>query len=324
MKLFALHSSKIFGELIAEELKLSLSKHEEREFEDGEHKIRPLENVRNQEIFVIHSLYSDATQSVNDKLCRLLFFIGALKDASAKKVIAVIPYLCYARKDRKTKPRDPVTTRYIARMFESSGADGIVTMDIHNLQAFQNAFTIPAENLDARKLFAAYLVSILKEEEPVIMSPDFGGVKRAEQFLETLSKKMNKELPFALMEKYRSSGVVWGERIAGEVSNKTVVIIDDMIGTGGTIARAAAACKKAGAKKVLAFATHGLFTGKPDETLKEEALRQIITTNTIPPFRLEQTKIKDKVTVLNAAPLFAEAIKRIYEGGSIVELLENE
>jgi ribose-phosphate pyrophosphokinase len=323
MKLFALHSSKSFGESIAKELNLSLSEHEEREFEDGEHKIRPLENVRNQEIFVIHSLYSDAVQTVNDKLCRLLFFISALKDASAKKVTAVIPYLCYARKDRKTKPRDPVTTRYIARLFESSGADGIITMDVHNLQAFQNAFTIPAENLEARKLFASHLFSILKEEDLIIMSPDFGGVKRAEQFLETMSKRLKKDLPFALMEKYRSGGVVWGERIAGEVSDKTVLIIDDLISTGGTIARAAAACRKAGAKKVLALATHGLFTGNPDEKLGETALKQIITTNTIPPFRLERTKIKDKVTILNAAPEFAEAIKRIYEGGSIVELLEN-
>ena len=323
MRLFALHSSNSFGESIAKELNLSLSEHEEREFEDGEFKIRPLESVRNQEVFVIHSLHSDTTQSVNDKLIRLLFFISTLKDASAKKVTAVIPYLCYARKDRKTKPRDPVTTRYIARLLESSGTDGIVTMDIHNVQAFQNAFSIPSENLEARKLFASHLVSILKDEEPLIMSPDFGGVKRAEQFLETMSKKLNKDLPFALMEKYRSEGVVWGERITGEVRDKTVFIIDDLISTGGTIARAATACRKAGAKKVVALATHGLFTGNPDETLGEEALKQIITTNTIPPFRLEQTKIKDKVTILNAVPIFAEAIKRIYEGGSIVELLEN-
>src|SRR5665213_3632220 len=134
MKLFALNTTQSFGELVAKELNLSLSLHEEREFEDGEHKARPLENVRNQDVFVIHSLYSDADQSVNDKLCRLLFFISALKDASAKKVTAIIPYLCYARKDRKTKSRDPVNTRYVARLLEASGADSIVTMDVHNLQ----------------------------------------------------------------------------------------------------------------------------------------------------------------------------------------------
>lgn len=323
MKLFALNSSGTFGELVARELNVQLGAHEEREFEDGEHKSRPLENVRNQEVFVIHSLYSDPAQSVNDKLCRLLFFVGSLKDASAKKVTAVIPYLCYARKDRKTKARDPVTTRYIARLLEASGVDAVVTMDVHNLQAYQNAFTIPAENLEARKLFAAHLTDILKDEDAVIMSPDFGGVKRAEQFLQTMERRLKKELPLVLMEKYRSSGMVWGERIAGDVKDRTVIIIDDLISTGGTIARAAAACKSSGAKKVLAIATHGIFTGKPDETLGEEALQQIITTNTIPPFRLEHTGIKEKVMTLNVAPLFAEAIKRLYEGGSIVELLED-
>jgi len=323
MKLFALNNSSGFGELVAKQLSISLSAHEERNFEDGEHKSRPLENVRNQDVFVIHSLYSDTTQSVNDKLCHLLFFIGALKDAFAKKVTAVVPYLCYARKDRKTKSRDPVTTRYIARLFEAAGADSVVTMDVHNIQAFQNAFRIPAENLEAKKLFADYLTPLVKNEEPVIMSPDFGGIKRAEQFQQTLSKRLNRELPVVFMEKYRSSGVVSGERIAGEVKDKTVIIIDDLISTGGTIARSTAACKKAGAKKVFALSTHGIFTGRPDEIFQEDVLQQIITTNTIPPFRLEHTRVKEKVTVLNVAPFFAEAIKRMQEGGSITELLQD-
>jgi len=322
MKLFALNSSRDFGEQVAQQLNLHLSAHEERNFEDGEHKTRPLENVRNQEVFVIHSLYSDETESGNDKLCRLLFFIGALKDASAKKVTAVVPYLCYARKDRKTKPRDPVTTRYIARLFEAVGTDSIVTMDVHNLQAYQNAFSIPAENLEARIIFASYLAPLMKNEAPVILSPDFGGIKRAEQFQQTLGKYLNKELPVAFMEKYRSSGVVSGDKVSGEVKDKTVIIIDDLISTGGTIARAAASCKKAGATKVLALATHGLFTGNPDETLMEPALAQIITTNTIPSFRLEHKRVKEKLTVLNAAALFAAAIKSMEEGGSVTGLLE--
>lgn len=195
-------------------------------------------------------------------------------------------------------------------------------MDVHNMQAYQNAFTIPSENLEASKIFAGYLIPLLKNEETVIMSPDFGGIKRAEQFQQTLGKQLNSELPVVFMEKYRSSGVVSGERIAGEVKDKTVIIIDDLISTGGTIARAAAACKKSGAKKVLALATHGIFAGRPDETLQEEALQQIITTNSIPSFRIEHTRVKEKVTILNVAPLFAEAIKRMQEGGSIVDLLE--
>ena len=323
MKLFALNTTRSFGELVAKELNLSLSLHEEREFEDGEHKARPLENVRNQDVYVIHSLYSDSVQSVNDKLCRLLFFISALKDASAKKVTAIIPYLCYARKDRKTKSRDPVNTRYVARLLEASGTDNIVTMDVHNLQAFQNSFRIPTENLEARKLFGVYLLPLVKDDSSVIMSPDFGGIKRAEQFQRSLAKQLNKELPVIFMEKYRSSGVVSGERITGDVKDKTVIIIDDLISTGGTIARAADACTKLGAKKVLALATHGLFTGTPDETLQKSPLDQIIVTNTIPPFRLDNTRIKEKVTVLDAAPLFAETIKRMEEGGSVTELFDD-
>lgn len=323
MKLFALHGNENFADAIAKYLGIFISEHEEREFEDGEHKIRPLENVRNQDVFVVHSLYSDTGQTVNDKLCRLLFFISALKDASAKKVTAIIPYLCYSRKDRRTKSRDPVTTKYLARLIECSGASAMVTMDVHNLQAYQNAFSIPAENLEARKIFAAYLTDKFNSDDLVIMSPDFGGVKRAEQFLQTISKTLHKDFAFALMEKYRSAAKVWGEKVAGEVNGKTVIVIDDLISTGGTIGRTAEACKKLGAKKVIAMATHGLFTGQPNETLYEPLLEQIVVTNTVPPFRLENSVIKNKLVVLNVALLFADAIKRIYEGGSITELLEN-
>src|SRR5262249_41417189 len=142
LAVFALNSSLDFGEKICARLGVPQSSHEEREFEDGEHKIRPLANVRGKDVFVIQSLYGDEKQSVNDKLCRLLFFLGALRDASAERVTAVIPYLCYARKDRKSKPRDPVTTRYVAGLFEAMGVDRMLAMDPHNLAAFQNAFRI--------------------------------------------------------------------------------------------------------------------------------------------------------------------------------------
>ncbi|QEC69192.1 ribose-phosphate pyrophosphokinase [Panacibacter ginsenosidivorans] len=323
MKLFSLFNSIEFGEQIAKELNIPLSMHEEREFEDGEHKIRSMENVRNEEVFVIHSLYSDGMQSVNDKLCRLLFFIGALKDASAKNVTAVVPYLCYARKDRKTKSRDPITTRYIAQLFEAVGTDRIITMDVHNIQAFQNSFRCSTENLEAKKIFADYLAPLISNENVVIVSPDIGGIKRAEQFQQSLQKRMERNIPLAFMEKYRSQGVVSGSILLGEVKDKTAIIVDDLISTGTTIARTATACKKAGAKKIFALATHGIFTGNPDEVFGKEMLQQIIITNTIPPFRLNNTKTKEKVTVLNAATLFAETIKRINEGGSITALLND-
>src|SRR5271157_3325629 len=139
-KLFALEASKELGASIAARLGARLAAHEERDFEDGEHKARPLEPVAGADVYVIHSLHGDPIQSPNDKLCRLLFFIGALKDAGANRVTGVVPYLCYARKDRRTKSLDPVTTRYVASMFEGVGTDAIVTLEVHNPAAFENAF----------------------------------------------------------------------------------------------------------------------------------------------------------------------------------------
>jgi len=148
-RLFALNAGRDFAASVSRHLGVSLAEHEERDFEDGEHKSRPLENVRGKDVFVIQSLFGDRRQSVNDKLCRLLFFLGALRDASAARVTAVVPYLCYARKDRKSQPRDPVTTRYVAELFEAVGTDCILTMDVHNLAAYQNAFRCRADHLEA-------------------------------------------------------------------------------------------------------------------------------------------------------------------------------
>lgn len=321
MKLFALHSSREFGVMVAKAIGEELAPHEEIDFEDGEHKTRPLVNVRGENVFVIQSLYSDTLQTGDDKLIRLLFFIAALKDASAARVTAVIPYLSYARKDRKTKPRDPISTRYIAQLVEAVGTDHIVTIDVHNIQAFQNAFRRPTEHLSALKTFIDYLLPKIAQQDVVIMSPDIGGIKRAELLQRSLTKRLDKELPLVFMEKFRSGGQVWGERVVGDVNEKTVIIIDDLLSTGGTIARSAAACKRSGASKVIAVVTHGLFTGAAGETLQEPGLDQLIVTNTIPPFRLDASTVKQKLTVLDVTPLFAEVIKRLYTGGSIAELL---
>ena len=199
--LFALESSRDFGERVAKHAGIRLSEHEERSFDDGEHKARPLVNVRGRDAYVIQSLYSDDRQSVNDKLCRLLFFIGALKDAAAARVTAVVPYLCYARKDRKTQTRDPVTTRYIAALFEAVGTDRIVTLDGHNLVAFQNAFRCGTDHLEARKLFVNYFVQQMREEELIVLSPDVGGMKRAEAFRDALARSTSKSIPTGFMEK---------------------------------------------------------------------------------------------------------------------------
>ncbi len=321
--LFALGASRPYGERVASALGLPLARHEEREFEDGEHKARPLENVRGRDVYVIHSLYGEPGMSVNDKLVRLLFFIGALKDASAARVTAVCPYLAYARKDRRSKPRDPVSSRYVAQLFEALGCDRMVTLDVHNLAAYQNAFRIPAEHLEARKLFVAWFAARLGDEPIVVVSPDAGGVKRADAVRESLSRALGRPVGSAFMEKRRSEGVVSGEAVVGEVSGMTALVVDDLISGGTTLARAASACKSLGAKRVIAAASHGLFMGEAASVLADPALEKVLVTDAVPPFRLPPALLQSRVEVLDSAPLFAEAIRRLHEGGSLVELLQD-
>lgn len=322
MRLFSLETGRSFAAQVAAHLETSLAEHEEREFEDGEHKVRSLVNVRGCDVYVVQSLYGDARHSVNDKLCRTLFFCGALRDAAAASVTAVVPYLCYSRKDRKTKSRDPLTMRYAAAMFEAVGVDRVVAMDAHNLAAFQNAFRCPTEHLEARPLLAEFFARSAGDGPVVVASPDVGGVKRAEQFRQTLSRRLSRELSSAFMEKERSGGRVSGEAVVGNVDGATVIVIDDMIASGGTLARAARAFRQRGAARVLAAATHGVFTGEAREHLSEPALERVIVTDTIPPFRLSEQFLSERVTVLSAAPLVAEAIRCMHTGGSIVELMD--
>lgn len=320
--IFSLESSRRFAADVGLHLNLPRGEHEERDFEDGEHKTRPLISVRGRNVYVIESLYGDQGQSVNDKLCRLLFFLGALRDASAASVTAVLPYLCYARKDRKTKSRDPVTTRYLARLIEAVGVDRVVSLDVHNLAAFQNAFTIPTDHLEAMPLFVAQLIPLAREAETTIVSPDVGGMKRARVLRDALVPFVQNEIPIAFMEKQRSAGVVSGEAFFGDVKKRTAIILDDLIGSGTTIARAARACRDRGASRIIAAATHGVFAGDAEEVLSEPALERIMVTNSIPPFRLSRKFVDRRLTVLDAAPLVAEAVRRIDEGGSLVELLQ--
>jgi ribose-phosphate pyrophosphokinase len=323
LRLFALNASRTFGDNIARQLGKPLAGHEEREFEDGEHKARPLESVRGKDVYVIQSLYGEPGNSANDKLVRLLFFIGALKDASAARVTALVPYLAYARKDQRSKSRDPVSSRYLAQLFEALGTDRVLTLDVHNAAAYQNAFRIPAEHLEAKSLFVAYLAPLLGDGEAVVVSPDAGGMKRAEAFRQAMGRVVNRPIGTAFMEKYRSSGVVSGEAIVGQVAGKTALIIDDLISSGTTLARAATACKALGASRVFAAATHGVFVGEAGKLLADPALDQVIVTDSIPPFRLPRELLQSKVKLLETAPLFAEAIRRLHSDGSLVALRED-
>lgn len=320
--LFALHASRDFGQRVSGHLGIPLSDHEERTFEDGEHKARPLVSVRGKDVFVIQSLYSDNQMSVNDKLCRLLFFLGCVRDGSAQHVTAVVPYLCYARKDRQTKPRDPVTTRYVAALFEAVGVERVVTLDVHNPTAFQNAFRCRTDHLEAGKLFADHFAPFIKDHVVSVVSPDAGGVKRADRFRQTLECVLGRSVSSAFMEKQRSEGVVTGHSVVGDVDGKAAMIIDDLISTGTTITRAAGACRRKGAAHVLVAASHGLFVGDASRVLADPNLDRVVVTDSVPPFRLDPDTLKAKVTVLDGTWFFAEAIKRIHEGGSLVQLQE--
>jgi ribose-phosphate pyrophosphokinase len=321
--IFALSETRAFGERVAAVLRVSLAAHEERPFEDGEHKTRPLVSVRGQDVFVIQSLHGDDRLSVNDKLCRLLFFLGALKDAAAERVTAVVPYLCYARKDRKTKTRDPVTTRYVAMMFEAVGVDRVVTMDVHNLAACQNAFRCSTEHLEERPLFVRHLLQHPPKEPLVVVSPDAGGSKRAAALRDLLSASLGSDVPLAFIEKRRSAGVVSGDALVGQVEGCAAVLIDDLISTGTTLVRAAAACRQAGAARVHALATHGVFTRAADEVLAgADAIESIVITSTVWPTRIACERARRKLMVLDAAPLVAQAIQHMHRGASVSELLE--
>jgi len=281
-------------------------------------------NVRGRDVFVVQSLYGEAGQSVNDKLCRLLFFLGALRDASAGRLTVIAPYLCYARKDRKTKFRDPVTTRYVAELLEAVGADRVVTLDVHNLAAFQNAFRCTTEHLEARMLFVKHFAPLLRDDEVIVLSPDEGGLKRVNSFRHALGLALGREVPSGFMEKHRSRGVVSGEALYADVEGRTVLILDDLISSGTTLLRAARAAHARGAKTIYAAASHGLFMTGAEKMLADAVLSGVVVTDTVPPFRLDPALVKRKLTVLTTAPLFAEAIRRIHDGGSIVDLLGPE
>ncbi len=321
IRLFALEASAALGEAVAAALRQPLAAHEEREFEDGEHKARPLDDVSGADVYVMQSTHGGPLQSANDKLCRLLFFIGALKDAGAARVTAVTPYLCYARKDRRTKPNDPVTTRYVAGLFESVGTDCVVTLEVHNPAAFENAFRCRTIALTSTPLFVDYIKANLSETALSVISPDAGGMKRAELLRETLENALGRPIDKGLAEKHRSAGVVSGDLFVGDVTDTTALIVDDLISTGNTLLRAARSARAAGAKRVMALVTHGLFMEGAAGVLADPAIDRLIITDVVPPFRLDHPEANKKLTIVPAAPLLAAAIERLHDERCLTDLI---
>ena len=320
---FSLASGSDLADRVAAWAGAERGAHEERAFEDGEHKIRPTISVRERDVYVVQSLCTSPEQAVSDTLIRVLFLLGALRDAGAARLTMVAPYLGYSRKDRRTKPRDPVTTRYIGQLFEAMHIDRIVTLDVHNVAAFQNAFRCPSVMLEARHVFIeAWLAGGRPTRGLCVASPDVGGVKRAEAFRESLEARLGQEVVLAFMEKKRSEGRVTGKLVAGDVEGRCVLIVDDLIASGTTTTRAARAFLERGAEQVHAIATHGLFSEQADAILDTDDLAGLMVSDSVPPFRLQASGVRDKLDVVDITPLLGEAIHRLHGGGSLVELLD--
>ncbi|QIL88351.1 ribose-phosphate diphosphokinase [Microbulbifer sp. SH-1] len=316
LKLFSLDAGADFALDVATALGVPLAAHEEREFVDGEHKLRPLDDVEGADVYLVQSLYSERASSVDDKLVRMLFFVGALKDAGAARVTAVIPYLCYARKDRRTKLHDPLSSRYLASLFEALGTDCVVTLDVHNLAAFENAFRIRTLHLAAQPLFVDFVAERLQGDgNPlVVASPDVGGVKRAEALRQALGERLGGEVGRAFVEKYRSGDELSGGALVGDVDGASVVIVDDLIAGGGTVRRATESLKRGGAARILVLASHGQFCGSALTDLAQLPIDVLAVTNSLP------QPVGTQLQIVDCAPLLAEAIRRLHHGGPATQL----
>jgi len=315
MMLFALASGRPFAEAVAARVDMPLAALEERAFEDGEHKVRPLESVRDADVYVVHGLDGLAAESVNDRLCRVLFLVATLRDHGAARITLACPYLGYARKDRRTKPRDPVTTRYVAQLLEAMGLDRAMALEVHNPAAFENAFRIPTLHLEAcGPLAAAVLDEVGSADALAVVSPDTGGAKRAAALRDRLAERTGTEPPLAFLEKHRSEGVVSGDTVAGDVAGRTAVIVDDLIASGTTLVRAVRACRERGAGTVIAAAAHGVFAGGAERLFGAEGPDRLLVTNSVVP-RL-QDEWRGRVRVVPVEDLFARAIGALHSGTS--------
>ncbi len=302
-KIFAGSSSVDFAKKVCKTLDVPLAKADVKRFSDGEISVQIAESVRGRDVFIVQSTGAPS----NDNLMELLIMTDALRRSSASSITAVVPYYGYARQDRKAAPRVPITARLVADMYEAAGIDRVVTIDLHAGQ-IQGFFNIPVDNLYGSIVFKEYVQS-KKLANPVVASPDIGGVARARYFAEQLGLEM--VIVDKRREKANESEVM---NIIGDVEGKDVIIVDDMVDTAGTMVKAAAALKAKGATSVMAIATHGVLSGKAYVNLDSDALDELCISDTL------VTKPHDSITVLSVAPLFAEVIRRVYHNESVNSL----
>ena len=309
MRIFGLNETGGFARRLAQHLDVRLASHEEREFPDGEFKIRALDAMRGEHAVVCQSLAADGHLSCADKLVRLLVFCGSLKDAGAREVTALVPYLAYWRKDKRTQSRDPITTSYVARLIEAVGIDEVVTLDAHSQATFDNAFRCRKEHLEAAAEFAAHFAPAAEAaKRVVVLAPDAGGAARAGVFGAALGQRCGRAVEMAFMEKQRSGGKVSGKLFAGDVRDALVIVYDDMISTGGTIARAANAAVERGAAAVHCAATHALLAGEAVATLNAAPLASLAVMDTVDDVATRCSGLRCRWHVLDSAAVFARAL----------------
>ncbi len=308
MKILAGNSNKSLSQKISKYLKNKLVNSSIRKFSDGELYIEINENIRGNSIFIIQSISSPA----NDNLMELLLCIDALKRSSAKNITAVIPYFGYARQDRKVVPRTSISAKLVSNLITKAGADRVVTLDLHSGQ-IQGFFDIPVDNLYATPIFARHIKKKIKTNNLICVAPDVGGTARAR----ALGKMLNIDL--AIIDKRRPKpGKSEVMNVIGKVNNKTCIIVDDIIDSGGTIVNAAKALKNNGAKDVHVYCSHGVLSGNAVEKIKNSKVKNLVITDTID--NITKVKKAKNIEILTISHLVGEAIKRISNSTSVSDL----
>ena len=299
MKIVSCNSNNQLSEEISKYIKKSLCQCSVKRFADMEIFVEILENVRGEDIFVIQSISYPA----NDNLMELLITIDALKRGSAKRITAVIPYFGYARQDRKTGPRTPITAKLVANLITNAGADRVLTLDLHAGQ-IQGFFDIPTDNLYSSPIFIRDIKKKFKGEEITFITPDVGGITRAREIATQLKSEI------AIIDKRRGDpGKSEVMNIIGDIKNKTCIIIDDIVDTAGTLCNAAKSIKSKGAKSVSAYITHGVLSAEAVAKISKSPIKNLVITNSIE--LTQSVETSEKIQSLTIAPLLGEAIKRI-------------
>ncbi len=307
LKLFTGNANPALAKEISSYLNVPMGEATVSSFSDGEIRVKIEENVRGADVFVIQS----CCQPVNTSILELLIMIDALRRSSAYRITAVIPYMGYARQDRKDQPRVPITAKLMADLITTSGADRVLTMDLHAGQ-IQGFFNIPVDNLYATPVLLDY-IGKRSGDDLVVVSPDAGGVERARAFAKRLQAQL------AIIDKRREGpNNAQVMNIIGDVEGRSALLLDDMIDTAGTIVQGAQACADKGAKRVWAGCTHAVLSGPALERLQSSCLTEVVVTNTIPLNGKEQ--VCPKLQVLSVAPLLGEAIARIHAEESVSSL----